>query len=154
MRRAVKRRSNAARHCRRPSCATRACGVDRLVDRVDDEAGRPVLDHLGHRSAAECHHGDAARERFDHHQTERLRPVDREEQRARVAEKLVLVLLADLADVLDQRMVEQRADVALEVGFVGGVDLGRYAQRLPARQRDGDGAIDPFLGEMRPTNAR
>ena len=57
---------------------------------------------LGHRAAAQGDDRRAARHRLDHHQAERLRPVDREQQGVGVAEEVVLRRAADLADELDQ----------------------------------------------------
>src|SRR4029453_1686758 len=55
------------------------------------KAGPPVLDHFGDRSARPRNHRRAARHGLDHHQTERLRPIDRKQQRSRVAEKRLLL---------------------------------------------------------------
>ena len=64
-------------------------------------------------------------------------------------------VVADLADEFDQRIVEQRLDLLVEIGAVGGVDLGGDLQRharAPWRSRSrGPGR---FSGEMRPRNAR
>ena len=46
-----------------------------------------------------------------------------------IAEELGLLVVADLADELDQRIVEQRLDHLVEIGPVGGVDLGGDLQR-------------------------
>src|SRR5262249_57423631 len=97
--------------------------VDQLVERVDDESGPPVDQELGDGPARSGDDRRAARERFDHDEPERLWPVDREQQRLRLPEEPGFVRVADLADELDQWIVEQRPDVALEVSTVGGIDL-------------------------------
>ena len=81
MRRAVKRRSNCARTGVRSSSSSRPTAATAVGLVVHDEAGHAVVDHLGHRAAVERDHRRAAGHRLDHHQAERLRPVDREQQR-------------------------------------------------------------------------
>ena len=119
--------------------------LHRVFERVDEGTGHAVLEHLGHRARR---HGDdrgAACHRLDHDQPERLRPVDREKERGRVPEELGLVLIADLADELDERMVEQRLDLGMEELLVDRVHLGGEAQRHAHRLRDLDGTIDALL---------
>src|SRR5690606_12387706 len=87
-----------------------AHGRGRRRQVVDDAAGDAVVHHLGHRAAVPGDHRRAAGHRLDHHQAERFRPVDREQQRHRVAEEARLLRVADLADELHQRIVEQRLD--------------------------------------------
>ena len=48
---------------------------------LDDEAGHAFVDDLRHRAAVEGDDRRAARHRLDHHQTERLGPIDRHQQR-------------------------------------------------------------------------
>ena len=54
-------------------------------------AAAVLLDHLGHRAVAGRDHRRPAGHRLDHHQAERLLPLDREERRARVLEQLDLL---------------------------------------------------------------
>src|SRR6266850_6756161 len=75
--------------------------VDRGVDRIDQEAGAAVLDHLRHRALRPADHRRAAGHGLDHGEAEGLGPVDREEERRRVAEERGLLRLAHLADELD-----------------------------------------------------
>ena len=82
-----------------------------------------MLDDLRHRPARERDDRRAARERFDHHHAERLRPIDGKEERARAAEELLFAGLADLADELDERIGEERRDVSLEIRAVGVADF-------------------------------
>ena len=112
----------------RGSIAAASHRGDRFVDALDQEAVAAVLDHLRCRAVAPGDDRRSRRHRLDHHQPERLRPVDREQQGARAAEESRLVGIADLADELDQRVVEQRLDLVLEIGGVGVVDLGRDLQ--------------------------
>src|SRR5262249_11783627 len=44
---------------------------------LDDISGDPILDHLGHGTCVEADDWRAAGHRLDHHESERLRPVDR-----------------------------------------------------------------------------
>ena len=50
----------------------------------------PVLDHLGHRAAAQRHHRGTAGHRLDHHHPERLLPLDGEQQAAGAGEQPAL----------------------------------------------------------------
>ena len=69
--------------------------------------------------------------------------------------------VADLAHELDQRVVEQRLDLLVEVGAVGGVDLGRDLQPHARALGDRDRPVRPLLrrdaaeeGEVGVTAAR
>ena len=68
-----------------------------------------IVDHLGHRAAVERDHRRAAGHRLDHHQAERLRPVDREQQRMRAGQERRLLAVVDLADELDPRAARRSA---------------------------------------------
>ena len=76
-------------------------GADGAVDVLDDEAGKAVVDHFRHRAAIEGDDRRAAGHGFDHHQAERLRPIDRHQQRDRAAQKLGFILVVDFADIFD-----------------------------------------------------
>ena len=119
---------------------------DRLLHRVDDHAGDPFVDDLGHRAATKGEHRRAAGHRLDHRQSERLRPVDREQQRSRLAQKFALRTFVDLADILHARLIEQRRDLLAEISFVDLVDLGSDLDRDSESARDPDRAIGPLLG--------
>src|SRR5262245_1050078 len=74
----------------------------RFLHILDDETGA-VFHNFRHGAVGPCDHRRAAGHRLDHHQAERLRPINREEQRIRPAQKFLLLLTADLADEFDQR---------------------------------------------------
>ena len=63
------------------------------VDRVHHEPGHPVVDHLGDRTGRPGDDRGAAGHRLDHHQPERLGPVDREQHGPRPAEERPLLRL-------------------------------------------------------------
>jgi len=50
----------------------------RLIHRINDGARDALVDDFRNGTMAECEDGCAARHRLDHHQAERLRPIDRE----------------------------------------------------------------------------
>ena len=71
----------------------RACtGLTRSSSVSPIKPVTPSVDHLGHGAAPSRHHRCAARQRLGHDEAEGLRPVDRIQQRERVAEELRLVL--------------------------------------------------------------
>ena len=86
-----------------------------------------------------------ARHRLDHHQPERLRPVDREEQRAGAAKEVGLLVGTDLADELHVHGAQQGLDLALVVLAIGVVHLGRDEQVEPGPARDLDGPVGALL---------
>src|SRR5690348_15455998 len=65
--------------------------INRAGDVLDDIAADTLIDDFRHRAAAVSHNRRAARHRLDHRQAERLRPVDREDQRPGADEQPVLV---------------------------------------------------------------
>ena len=91
-------------------------------------------------------HRRAAGHGLDHHQAERFRPVDREQQRLGVAEKCRFLAVTDLAHELDQGMVQQRLDDLVEVCRIHGVNLGGDLQRQARALGDRDGTVRAFLG--------
>ena len=129
--------------------------ADRAGFVLDDEAGDAVGDHLRHRAAIERDHRRAARHRLDHHQAERLRPVDRHQQRDRAAEECRLLVIVDLADVIHIRAVHHRLDLLVVIVAVGAVDLGGDLQASRRNARAMRMAISTrFSGAMRPRNAK
>ena len=115
MRSTVNRCSTVRRQTAGSISPTRPTAATKLVELVHDEAGDAVVHDLGHRALPHRHDGRAAGHRLDHHQPERLRPGDGEEERVRVREQLALALVADLALVHDLVAVDVRLDLRLEV---------------------------------------
>ena len=93
----------------------------------------------------ESQDGGAAGHRLDHGESERLGPVDREEEGARLAEELDLAAIVDLADELDARFLQQGLDLRAEVGLVYAIDLGGNLQRQAGGARDRNRAVDALL---------
>jgi len=126
----------------------RLCERDRgdgRLDIVNDKAGNAFLDNFWHGTAPERDDRRSGRHRFDLNQAEGFRPIDREQQGRGLTEERPLVGLADLADKLDQRVLQHRQDLTLEIGAIGRIDLGCDLQRHAGAQRDFDGAIGTFL---------
>src|SRR6185295_3335619 len=76
---------------------------------------------------------------------ERFGPVDREDQRGRLAEELALLAFADLADEIHEWVIEQGTDRRLEILDVEVVDLRRDLQRHVETLRHLDGSVDTLL---------
>jgi hypothetical protein len=68
---------------------------------VADEPADALVDHLLDRPATKRDDRRPARHRLDQYQSERLRPLDREQECRGFPEELALMLLADLTDVSD-----------------------------------------------------
>ena len=107
-----------------------------------DEAGEAGVDDLRDRAAVIGDHGRAAGHRFDHHEAERLRPVDRDQQADRAGQEIGFLAVADLADIFDQRVgLDERGDQLIVIVLVGAIDLGRDLERNAASCGNPDGAI-------------
>src|SRR6185312_7740292 len=100
----------------------------------------------GHRAAAPGDDRRPLTHRLDHHEAERFGPVDGEQKRRGVAEKLSLFMVANLTDELDQRMIELRANHVLEIFLVGRIDLRGDLQWEPDLFRNFDRPIWALLG--------
>src|SRR6185503_7060682 len=108
----------------------------------DDEAGEAGVDDLRDRTAVIGYNRRAAGHGFDHHEAERLRPVDRYQKADRATEEIGFLAVADLADEFDQRIgLDERGDQFVIVFLVGAIDLGRDLERNAAPGSDTDGAI-------------
>src|SRR5262249_33274874 len=120
----------------------------RVVYAFDDEASHAVGDDLRHASIVPRDHRRAAGKRFRHHQAERLRPVDGEEQRAGVAEELILFGAAHLAYEFGERrgLLQERLNGIAEVVVIHGIDARRDLQRHFGAAGDLDGAVEPLFG--------
>src|SRR5256885_2091654 len=97
-----------------------ACGPDV----VSEKAVTAVLDNFWQGTAPERDDRRSGRHRFDLNEAEGFRPVDREQQGRGIAEERPLVGLSDLADELNQRILQQWQDLTLEIRAIGRVDLG------------------------------
>ena len=126
----------------------------RLIHRFDDDAGDAVVHHFRNRAGAPGDDRRARRHRLDHDEAERLRPVDGEEERERIAEEARLGVIVDLADELDQRIGEQRLDDRPEVVLVRFVDLRSDLERHSARLAISIALSGRFSGEILPMKAR
>ena len=118
---------------------------DRFLHAFHQKAVASMLDHFRRRAVAPGDDRRSRRHRLDHHEAKWFRPVDREEHGARAAEECGLVGIADLADELDQRVVEQRLDLILEISGVGVVDLGSDLQLHAGAPGDLDRAVGTLL---------
>src|SRR5690606_36395913 len=81
----------------------------------------------------------------DHHKAERLGPVDGEQQRSGIAQKRLLLVIADLTDILDPRRGKQGPNDRIEVLAIHLVDLGGDAKRHAEPPRDLNRTIHALL---------
>ena len=125
----------------------------RLIHRVDDGARDALVDDFRNGTMAESKDGRAARHGLDHHQAERLRPIDREQERLRLAQEFGLAALIDLADELDPRIPQQRCDRFAEIVFVDLVDFGGDPRGMPSVRAIRMARSGRFSGEIGPRNA-
>src|SRR5262249_52007398 len=68
-----------------------------------NEACVTLLHYFGNRAVAIGYDRRAARHRLNHHQPERLRPVDRKEQRICIAEEFIFLPLPNLTNEFHER---------------------------------------------------
>jgi len=68
----------------------------RFIDIVYDETSASIIYHLGHGTPSKGNDRRPAGHRFDHHEAERLRPVNRKQQRVGIAKKILFFVFADL----------------------------------------------------------
>ncbi|OIQ63792.1 hypothetical protein GALL_546660 [mine drainage metagenome] len=105
-----------------------------------------MIDNLRHRTGRKRNRGGAAGHRLDHHQAERFRPVDRENQRVRTGQEIRLLRVIDLADEFDVRVaLDQRLDLGVVVFLVGVIDLGGDLQLHAGLHGDLDRPIDALF---------
>src|SRR5207248_11243987 len=97
----------------------------RAIDILDDEACLSFNNNFRDRTAGKTNHWRPAGKRFNHDQSERLRPVDWKEQSSGAAEQFVFFRMTNFTDELDERFIQQMLDVFVEVVAVDAVDLGR-----------------------------
>ena len=105
-----------------------------------------VLDDLRHAALAVGHDRRAAGERLDHHQSERLRPLDGEEGGPGAPVELALGLVVDLAAEVDVAG-EVRFDLAREELALGPlVHLTGHDERRAQLLRHADRGVRPLVG--------
>src|SRR5215472_10573007 len=119
--------------------------IHRFGFAIDNEAGHAVLDDFGNGSAAPSNDRGAAGHRLDHHQAERLGPIDRDQHRHGIAEKVLLLTLIDLADKLNLIAVQERFDLLLEIVSLHPRYFCRDAQREISRSRQLDRDMRSFF---------
>src|SRR6266567_4771823 len=119
--------------------------LDRFFVAIHDEARNAMLDHLGYRSTIPRDHRGTAGHRFDHHQTEGLRPVDREQQRCCSAKQFVFLRIADFSNEVRMRARKHGLDDVAEIGRVDRIDLGGDLEQPSGPARHVDRAIGALL---------
>ena len=130
--------------------AARAPGQRRREARrhVVDVAAHPsvhaVLHNLLDRAAGECDDRRAARHRLDHHQPERLLPLNREQQRPRVSEQRILLSGVGFADVLDLIAVDLRCNLLFPVIPEEWLHFSGELQADAGAPRRFDGQVGPL----------
>src|SRR6202047_736925 len=124
--------------------------VHRLINAIDDRAGNTRLHDFFDRAAAEGENRRAASHGLDHHQSERLRPVNREQEGQGPAKKLTLAALIDFAEKLDTRLLQQRGNLLVKISFIHAVDFGSNLERNANSARDLNGAVRPVFRRYAP----
>ncbi len=145
MRRAVKRSSKRRRIFARDKWPSRSTAPMAPLMSSTTKPVSAVVDHFGHRAAIERDDRRAAGHGLDHHQAERLRPIDRNEQHDGAAQEFRFLLVGDLADIFDIARFDHRLDLFVEIVLVHPVDLGGDFERHAAMLRDADGAVDALF---------
>jgi hypothetical protein len=100
-----------------------ADGADGAGFILNNETRYAIFDQFRDGAAIERDNRRAASHGFDHDQPERLRPVDRHDQRDGTAQELGLLRVRDLADEFDMRFGEKRLNHRLEIVVIGRVDF-------------------------------
>jgi hypothetical protein len=120
---------------------------------IDDDPRAAVLEHFGDGAPTGGDDGRPAGQGLDHDEAERLLPVHGKERGSRVPQELDLVLVPDLAEVLD-RAAQMRFDVLREVRALRRLaTLCRDLERQPGFLGDGDRVMAPLLGAILPRKA-
>src|SRR5690606_38663419 len=107
----------------------------------DMKARQAIFNDFRHGAKGPGNYRRPASHRLDHHQSKRLRPVDWEKKCLGAGKEGGLFGLVDFADELHKRIVEQWADLGLEVVSVGLVDLRGDLQRNTGPLGDFDRSI-------------
>ena len=112
---------------------------------LNNETRYAIFNQFRDGAAIERDNRRAASHGFDHDQSERLRPVDRHDQRDGAAQELGLLRVRDLADEFDMRFGEERLNHLLEIVVIGRVDFRCDLKRQATSFGDVDRAINPLL---------
>src|SRR4030088_253066 len=120
-------------------------GADRTGFILDDKAGQALIDDLGDRATVICNDRRPACHRFDHDEAERLGPIDRQQQPDRATEGGGFFVVADLADIFDERVIHQRANNFIVIFLVGSIDLRGDLERNTAPDRNLDRPVYALL---------
>src|SRR5262249_12821941 len=99
-------------------------GQERFVFAADDKACNAIINDFRDGTAAKSDGGSAASHGFDHRESERLRPVNREEIRESVSQKLSLFGFIDFAEELNSRRTEEGLDFGFEIFLIRGINFG------------------------------
>jgi hypothetical protein len=142
---AVKRSSNSFRQSFREIEPMSRTASTRLSTSVCQNTADTGPDYLGDGAARPRDHGGAARQGLDDRQTEGLGPIDSEQQREGVAEKLGFFVLSNLSDVFDQRRPDTGLGHLIEIFTIDRIHFGRDPKRQTGAGRDFNRDVEPFL---------
>jgi hypothetical protein len=127
--------------------------MGKLVSVAADPPADAVTHDFGDRATSECENRCPASHRLDHHEAERLVPVNWKQEGPGPRQQLILARAVGFADVLDETAIDVRKDLALPVlsktwlDFAGELqthsspprdlyrDVGAFAGRHPAEER-------------------
>ena len=152
---AEKRRDEATPHLAPIQMRDGVGRLDGLFFIVDDKPGDAAVDHFWRGAVTIGDHRRAASHRLDADQSERLWPLDREEQRLGAAEEVGLLVVGDFADVVDQRIGRAAAGSrASNQALSAESTLAAIRSGLPRRLAMAIARSGPFSGDIRPRNAR
>src|SRR4051794_32618723 len=122
-------------------------GEDRLVQIVDKEAVDAVLNRLRQGTGATGDDRGAGRHRFDRHEPEWFRPCAEHHRGTGAGNYRVAGGGAELAEELDDALIDRRLNDLAEVVVLGlVVDLGDYFQRHACASRKFDCLSHSLLG--------
>src|SRR5258707_11110775 len=121
-------------------------GLDGFGFPIHDKAGDAVVDDFRYRAGPERDNRRAARHGFNHHQAERLRPVDRKQQSRGTGEKLLLGRIINFANQPDLVAVDLRFKPFLEVTPLPTWYFRRDAKRHSGGARNADCGLRALLG--------
>src|SRR5688500_2251865 len=118
---------------------------DEFFESRTDKSGDTMAQDLRYRAAGPGNDGSPASKSLDHYESEWLRPIDREQQRERVAEKLLLLGLVYFTDELDTWSRKQGLDDRVEIFAIDAIDFCGNFQGHAWTSRDFNGEVGAFL---------